>query len=205
MGILEEMLGQMAGGAPMGGDPRTGASPASQGGSGLGKIALALLPVILGMLAGRQGGPSAGFGPGGAGGGLGGGGGGGLGDILGQILGGGPGGGGPGGLGGAQRGPGGLGDLLEQLERAGYGDQGRSWVGSGQNRRISPEDIGVIFGRDGLSDIARRSGLSEDDASRGLSELLPDVVNHVTPQGAAPDLDSLRASVDDLARRFGVR
>jgi len=174
---------------------------APQGGSGLGKIAIALLPVILGMLAGRQGGPSAGFRPGAGGGGPGGGMGGGLGDILGQILGQGPG----GGMGGSQRGPGGLGDLLEQLERSGYGDYGRSWVGSGQNRPLSPNDIGVIFGRDGLSEIARRSGLNEDDASRGLSELLPEMVNHVTPGGAAPDLDSLRASVDDLARRYGVR
>jgi uncharacterized protein YidB (DUF937 family) len=46
--------------------------------------------------------------------------------------------------------------------------------------------------------------VSEADASRGLSELLPEVVNQVTPSGEVPDLDSLTASVSDLSRRLGL-
>jgi uncharacterized protein YidB (DUF937 family) len=54
-----------------------------------------------------------------------------------------------------------------------------------------------------LSRIAQQVGVSEEDAAQGLSQLLPDVVNHLTPDGSAPDLDQLAASVSALARRFG--
>jgi uncharacterized protein YidB (DUF937 family) len=180
--------------------------PQATAGGGMGSIMLALLPVVLSMLASRGGGA----GQGGQGGG--------LGDILGQVLGGGAQrrgaggledilggmlGGGAGGAAGAG-GMGGLGSLLEQLQRSGYGDQARSWVGTGQNMPLPPDAVEQIFGRGGLAEIARQAGVSEADASRGLSELLPEVVDRVTPQGEMPDLDALSASVTDLSRRLGL-
>ncbi len=214
MGILDELLasvaGQQAGSGGsggvggMGGAARRAPADAPSGG-GMGSVLTALLPVVLSMLASRGGGaPQAGTG-------------GGLGDILGQVLGGGGGGqsrggglgdilggmlGGGGGGGGG--GMGGLGGLLEQMARAGYGDQARSWVGSGQNLPITPEALEQIFGQGGVAAIARQAGVSESDASRGLSELLPEVVDHVTPGGQVPDLDQLANSVTDLSRRFGL-
>ena len=218
MGILEDLLasatspqGGMGGMGGMGGQPRQAPAPApaQAGGGGMGSIMMALLPVVLAMLANRGGGAQqAGMNPGG--GGLGdilgqvlgggaprGGGGGGMGDILGQILGG-------GGGGGAGAGMGGLGGLLEQFQRAGYGEQASSWVGTGQNQPIPSDVIGQIFGQDGLAAIARQAGVSEQDASAGLSQLLPEVVDRVTPNGQVPDLDMLSASVNDLSRRFGI-
>jgi uncharacterized protein YidB (DUF937 family) len=212
MGVLEDLLaGAMGGGQGMGGQdareaemPRR-APPQSQpqaGGGGMGNIMMALLPVILSMLASRGGGSQGGAG-------------GGLGDILGQVLGGGGaqrGGGGLedilgqvlGGGGGMGRDAGGLGGLLEQMARAGYGDQARSWVGRGQNMPITPDALEQIFGHGGLAEIARQAGVSEADASRGLSQLLPEVVDRVTPNGEMPDLDQLTASVNDLSRRLGL-
>ncbi len=102
----------------------------------------------------------------------------------------------------AAAGGGGLGDLLERFQQAGYGDQAHSWVSTGQNLPISPDVIGQIFGTGGLSQIARQAGLSEEQTSEGLSQLLPDVVDHFTPGGQVPDLDQLSASVDALARQF---
>jgi uncharacterized protein YidB (DUF937 family) len=99
---------------------------------------------------------------------------------------------------------GGLGDLLEQFQRAGFGDQARSWVGTGQNLPISPDVLTQVFGRDGVTRIASQAGLSEEEASSGLSELLPEVVDRMTPEGRVPGLDSLAASADDLGRRFGI-
>ncbi len=99
---------------------------------------------------------------------------------------------------------GGLGGLLEQMARAGYGDQARSWVGTGQNMPIEPDALEQIFGHGGIAAIARQAGVSEADASQGLSELLPEVVNRVTPGGEVPDLDSLAASVGDLSRQLGL-
>jgi uncharacterized protein YidB (DUF937 family) len=109
---------------------------------------------------------------------------------------------GSGALPGGGGGLGGLGGLLEQMRRAGYAEQAKSWVGTGANLPISPEVIAQIFGRDGLSQIASQAGLTESEASVGLSAILPDVVDRLTPKGNVPDLDALAASVDDLARRF---
>jgi uncharacterized protein YidB (DUF937 family) len=120
-----------------------------------------------------------------------------MGDILGQVLGGGAGGGASGGMGG-------LGGLLEQMQRAGYGEQARSWVGTGQNMPVSPDVLGQIFGQGGIEEIARQAGVTPQEASTGLSELLPEVVNHVTPNGQVPDLDQLALSVENLRRRMGA-
>jgi len=108
-----------------------------------------------------------------------------------------------GGLGGNIGNMGGMGGLLEQFQRMGYADQANSWVGTGTNLPISPEIIAQVFGRDGLSQIASQAGLTESEASVGLSQILPDVVDRLTPQGQMPDLDALVASVDDLQRRLG--
>ena len=219
MGILEDLLASAS--APQGGVGGMGGmgqrrqapapAPAQAGGGGMGGIVMALLPIVLAMLANRGGGAQqTGMNPGGGGLGdilgqvLGGGGaaaprgGGGMGDILGQILGGG------GGASGGMGGMGGLGGLLEQFQRMGYGEQASSWVGTGQNQAIPADVIGQIFGQDGLAAIARQAGVSEADASAGLSQLLPEVVDRVTPNGRVPDLDVLTASVDDLSRRFGL-
>ena len=108
---------------------------------------------------------------------------------------------------GGQSGPAGgrgLGDILEQFQRAGFGEQARSWVGTGANQPISPDVISQVFGREGLSRIAAQAGLSDEQVSAGLTEVLPDVVDRLTPQGEVPDLDALGASVGDLQRRLGL-
>lgn len=180
MGILDDLLGGVLSGAAgqqRGGRPPQGSATA---GGGTANIMMALLPVVLSMLASRGGGPRAG--------------GGGLGDILGQVLGGGNSSGAGGGLGG----------LLEQMQKAGFGNQARSWVGTDQNIPISPDAMGEIFGKDGLEEIARRAGLTREQTCEGLSQLLPEVVDRVTPGGHEPDLDQLVRSVDALRQRMGA-
>jgi uncharacterized protein YidB (DUF937 family) len=120
---------------------------------------------------------------------------GGLGDLLGAMM---------GGQSSGAGGMGGLGSILEKFQQAGMGDQVKSWVGTGQNLPISPDAIGQVFGSDALAKIARQTGLSEQDASQGLSQLLPEVVDHLTPNGQLPDLSQLSASVDALRQRLGA-
>jgi uncharacterized protein YidB (DUF937 family) len=172
---------------------------------------MALLPVLLGMLMNRQGGTAAGSGGLGdlLGGVLGGHGGqgGGLGDVLGGLLGGAGGNTGAGGVGAVLGGvlsgdTGGLGRLLDQLQRAGFGEQVSSWVGNGQNLPISPAAIAQVFGGDALAQVAQQAGVSEAEASEGLSQLLPEVVDRVTPDGQVPNLEQLAASAAVLARQF---
>jgi uncharacterized protein YidB (DUF937 family) len=102
-------------------------------------------------------------------------------------------------------GMGGLGDLLAQFQRAGFGEQANSWVSTGQNMPIPPDAMSQVFGGEGLAKIAAQAGLTEQQASAGLSEVFPDVVDRLTPQGQMPEGDALAASLSELQRRFNLQ
>ena len=113
-------------------------------------------------------------------------GGGGLGDVLKGPLG--------GLLGGAAAGTvlsGGLNDLLKQLQDSGHGEKANSWVGTGQNQQISPGDLANALGADQIDQLSSQSGLSRDELLNGLSQYLPKVVDHLTPDGRVPTGDEL--------------
>ena len=123
------------------------------------------------------------------------GGGGGLASILGAVLGGGQQGGGGlnsqlinaaiGMLGndGAQ---GGLGGLAAKFQQAGLGDAMNSWVGTGENAPVSGDQVSSALGQDTISDLASKLGMSQGDAAGQLSQILPGLINHLTPNGQAP-------------------
>ena len=109
-------------------------------------------------------------------------GGGGLSDVL------------KGGLGGLLAGgaagsvlSGGLGDLLNQFQQKGHGDTANSGVSNGPNKQIAPGDLANALGADQIESLSAQSGLSRDELLSGLSKYLPDVVNHLTPDGRLPN------------------
>jgi uncharacterized protein YidB (DUF937 family) len=104
--------------------------------------------------------------------------GGGLGNILGGLL--------AGGAAGSVL-SGGLGDLLKQFQQNGQGDVANSWVGTGPNKTIAPGDLANALGADQLDQLGKQSGLSREDLLQGLSQYLPQVVDHLTPEGRLPN------------------
>ncbi len=81
---------------------------------------------------------------------------------------------------------GGLGGLMEKFQQAGMGDVIGSWVGSGQNHAISGDQLGQVLGQDTLSNIAAQLGMQPGEAAGQLSQVLPGLIDKLTPQGAAP-------------------
>ena len=113
-------------------------------------------------------------------------GGGGVGDVLKGGLG--------GLLGGAAAGSvisGGLGDLMKQLQQGGHGETANSWVGPGANKAISPGDLANALGADQINSLASQTGMSQDDLLNGLSQYLPKVIDHLTPDGRLPTEDEV--------------
>jgi uncharacterized protein YidB (DUF937 family) len=90
---------------------------------------------------------------------------------------------------------GGLGDLLNQFQQAGQGDTANSWVGKGQNKAISPGDLASALGSDQINSIASQAGLSPDDLLKGLSQYLPGVIDHLTPDGRLPNEKELSGRI----------
>ncbi len=83
---------------------------------------------------------------------------------------------------------GGLGGLLERLQNAGHADTANSWVGTGPNTPIQPSQLGSALGQTTISDLARQSGMSEQELLAQLSRVLPGVVDRLTPNGRVPTL-----------------
>ena len=109
-----------------------------------------------------------------------------LGDIVGKVLG-----GGNtqnnlvnavmGVLGNQQSG--GLEGLVQQFAGKGLGDIVNSWVSTGKNLPITPEQLQKGLGADTLNQIASKAGIAPEKVSTKLSELLPQVVDKLTPNG----------------------
>ena len=133
-----------------------------------------------------------------------------LGNILGQVLGGGQAqGANPmvavlGSLlsnDSAQGGLGGLGGLVSKFQEAGLGNVVQSWIGSGENLPISADQISQVLGSDGLANIAQQLGLGNGDAAGQLSEMLPGLIDKLTPNGQAPE--GGLGNMGDLAGMLG--
>ncbi len=188
MGLLDVLNGMQQG-------PRGPSNPSAQSSGGMSPMTMA----ILGLLAWKavkhfsanQSGASPAPAPANpAGGAMGGGMGGGLGDVL------------KGGLGGLLAGgaagsviSGGLGDLLKQLQQSGHGETANSWVSNGPNKQITPGDLASALGADQINSLMSQSGLSRDELLSGLSKHLPDVINHLTPDGRVPTESELSGRI----------
>lgn len=187
MGLLDSILGQVGG-------------QSSTGASGSGGGASASLPALMAIMAAKSGGGAEGLGALGgllgiAGGSSALGSGGGIGGMLGGLMGSGSQGqqgGSGGGLGGMLGGSGiadGLGQLLQSFEQNGHGGAAQSWVGNGANAQVSPDQVGQAFGPDTIDQLARHTGLSQGDVMSHLSQLLPNAVHQLTPEGRVPTTD----------------
>ena len=96
---------------------------------------------------------------------------------------------------------GGLGGLLEKFNQAGMGDAAKSWVGHGENAPISGDQLGQVLGGDMMGDIAAKLGLSHGDAAGQLANVLPGLIDKLTPHGQVP-AGGLGSS-DDLMGMLG--
>ena len=82
---------------------------------------------------------------------------------------------------------GGLGGLAEKFNQAGMGDMLSSWIGKGENLPISADQISSVLGSGTLGNIANQLGIDPAQASAQLSQMLPGLIDKLTPHGVAPE------------------
>jgi uncharacterized protein YidB (DUF937 family) len=96
----------------------------------------------------------------------------------------------------------GLGSLMQAFESGGLGHLFQSWVSSGQNLPVSADQIRNVLGNSGILErIAQSTGLQQEDVAQHLSTLLPQIVDHLTPNGQLHPGDATGA-LEGLAQRF---
>jgi uncharacterized protein YidB (DUF937 family) len=81
---------------------------------------------------------------------------------------------------------GGIEGVLAKFQQAGYGAQAGSWVSTGQNVPISGDVLSQVLGNGQLDQIAQQLGMSQGAGTGGLASVLPQVIDHMTPQGQVP-------------------
>jgi len=99
---------------------------------------------------------------------------------------------------------GGLNDLIARFEQGGLGSVIGSWVSTGHNLPISAEQLQSVLGSGQLGQIAEQLGLSHGEAAAQLSQVLPQVVDHLTPNGQLPASDEagdIGSLIGSLLRR----
>jgi uncharacterized protein YidB (DUF937 family) len=102
-------------------------------------------------------------------------------------------------------GSGGLADLVSAFNRGGLGDVMASWVGGGPNQPVDPGALKDVLGSDVLSQFAKQAGIGHADASSVLAHILPELVNHMTPQGQVPHGNDLENTIGSLLGELGAR
>ena len=100
---------------------------------------------------------------------------------------------------------GGLGGLMAKFQQAGLGDLIGSWVGSGQNQPISSDQLHQVLGSDAISELAAKLGIDMGATANQLAQVLPGLIDHMTPHGQAPagGLGDSRDLIGMLGGLFG--
>jgi len=96
---------------------------------------------------------------------------------------------------------GGVGAVLERFRQKGFGGQADSWVGTGANRGLRAEEADEVVGGEELARVAHQLGVPEREVALGYAEIVPELVNQLSPEGQVPAeaddaLDAGRAELE---------
>jgi uncharacterized protein YidB (DUF937 family) len=78
---------------------------------------------------------------------------------------------------------GGLSSVLDQFRGNGMAAHADSWIGTGANMGLSGDQVQQVFGGSALGNIASQLGMSQGQASSAMAQILPELINQLTPGG----------------------
>jgi uncharacterized protein YidB (DUF937 family) len=100
---------------------------------------------------------------------------------------------------------GGLDGFVKQFAAKGLGDVAQSWVSTGKNLPISPDQLKSVLGTDVVKGLASKLGMDSNALTSQLSNLLPQVVDKLTPDGKVPQGDIVSQGTNLLGGLFGKK
>lgn len=97
-----------------------------------------------------------------------------------------------------------LGTLIDKLDADGLGEMAKSWLGDGQNAGITPDQISNTIGVDKITEFASKLGINIKEATGGLSEALPQMVDKASSGGSFLDsIGGIKGAMDLAGKLFG--
>lgn len=94
---------------------------------------------------------------------------------------------------------GGIAGLQKMFQQGGLGAIFSSWVSTGQNLPISAEQLQSVLHSGALQQVAQQAGFNPDQLAGVMSNLLPHLVDKLSPNGTLPEAGSLQAMLKGLA------
>jgi uncharacterized protein YidB (DUF937 family) len=85
---------------------------------------------------------------------------------------------------------GGIDGILRRCQQAGLGDIVSSWIGTGQNQPIDPRQLQEAM-PDEITNVSRQAGLGGQQGGSLLAQLLPYLIDKLTPNGRVPQQDQM--------------
>src|SRR6185369_900562 len=100
---------------------------------------------------------------------------------------------------------GGISAVLDRFKQQGYSQQAASWVSTGENQPLDAQAVSDVIGTEELSRLSQQLGVPHEQVASGLADILPQVVNHLTPAGDVPQDadDTLGSGLAALERLLG--
>lgn len=86
---------------------------------------------------------------------------------------------------------GGVDGLVKKFQQSGMGDVASSWVGTGENKSIQPDQLANVLGKDQVAELAQQADIPESQGASVLSQVLPAMVDKLTPEGKVPESSNL--------------
>jgi uncharacterized protein YidB (DUF937 family) len=101
--------------------------------------------------------------------------------------------------------PGGLQGLVQSFRDKGLGGLVSSWISVGPNPPISADQVHQVLGSDQVKALAAKAGINPDAASSAIAELLPGLVDKLTPNGSVPDHGNVLEMTANMLKNFGTK
>jgi uncharacterized protein YidB (DUF937 family) len=98
---------------------------------------------------------------------------------------------------------GGIGGLVAHLQKGGLGGVVNSWIGTGANQQVTGEQLQSALPADLVAQLSARTGLDAEQVAHGLAQVLPKLVDLVSPDGNLPHESSLQETLGGLLSAFG--
>jgi uncharacterized protein YidB (DUF937 family) len=79
-----------------------------------------------------------------------------------------------------------LGDVVDRFRNAGHGAAADSWVSTGANQPVTPAQTEGALGGDLIDILVKQTGLSRQELLSRLSQIVPEAVDKMSPDGKLP-------------------
>lgn len=100
---------------------------------------------------------------------------------------------------------GGLSGVLDKFNSSGLGNKAQSWVAVDKdNDGLDAGDILGLFGQSEINQVCEQTGASQGEVCQGIANILPEVMNSLTPTGNVQDHEqTANSEISELLAQFG--